>query len=196
MTARAAMTTVAAPAPMAVSVRGRGPRPLWVDPVSHRRELARFTAYVVAGPSDSDCAMWIGAIGDDGYGRFWIRRDGVPRVVRAHRYALAASLSGRELAGSALALHECDNPLCVRVTDPAGAPAGVLLHVVTGSQAQNMQRMGRRGRGGGRRAIPGRGEPLAARVRRSVALRAAVRDGWDGNAVAAALLGEDQPTLW
>jgi hypothetical protein len=106
----------------------------------------------------------------------------VGRVVRAHRYALAASLRGRELPGSALALHQCDNALGVRVTDPAGAPAGVLLHVVTGSQAQNMQRMGRR-------TIPGRGELLAVRVCRSVVLRAAVRDGWDGAAVAAALLG-------
>jgi hypothetical protein len=59
-------------------------------------------------------------------------------VVRAHRYALAATLDGRELPGSALALHDCDNPLCVRVIDPARAPAGALLHVVTGSQAQNM----------------------------------------------------------
>jgi hypothetical protein len=67
--------------------------------------------------------------------------------------------------------------VCVRVIDPATAPVGALLHVVSGSQAQNMQRMGRRGRGGGRPPIPGRGEPLAARVRRSVALREAVRDG-------------------
>jgi hypothetical protein len=89
----------------------------------------------------------------------------VGRVVRPHRYALAAALRGRELPGSALALHDCDNPLCVRVIDPVTAPAGALLHVVTGSQAQNMQRMGRLGRGGGRPAIPVRGEPLAARVR-------------------------------
>ena len=46
------------------------------------------------------------------------------------------------------------------------------------------------------RQIPGRGEPLAARVRRSVVLREAVRDGWDVDAVAAALLGDAQPTLW
>jgi hypothetical protein len=49
-------------------------------------------------------------------------------VVRAHRYALAATLDGRELPGSALALHDCDNPLCVRVIDPASAPS---LRVVT-----------------------------------------------------------------
>jgi hypothetical protein len=118
-------------------------------------------------------------------------------VVRAHRYALAMSLGGRELAPWVMGLHECDNPLCVKVVEPATARLGTALHVVSGTQAQNMQRMGWRGRGGGRRAIPSRGEQLAARVRRSRALRAAVRDGWDGAAVAAALLdGADAPTLW
>jgi hypothetical protein len=120
---------------------------------------------------------------------------GAGRVVRPHRYALAAALA---VGSCRVRRWRCtgDHPLCVRVIDPATAPAGALLHVVTGSQAQNMQRMGRRGRGGVRRAIPGRGEPLAARVRRSVALRAAVRDGWDGEAVAAALLGSQDPMLW
>jgi hypothetical protein len=56
--------------------------------------------------------------------------------------------------------------------------------------------MGRRGRGGGRPPIPVRGEQLAARVRRSLALREAVRDGWDADAVAEALLGSQDPTLW
>jgi len=41
----------------------------------------------------------------------------------------------------------------------------------------------------GRRAIPGRGAPV-------VALREAVRDGWDGETVAAALLGSQDPMLW
>jgi hypothetical protein len=132
--------------------------------------------------------IWAGAIGGDGYGSFWIRRDGAGRVVRAQRYALAVALGGRELLGWEMALHECDNPLCVRVIDPATAPAGTALHAVTGSQAQNMARMGRRGRGGGRAVIPVRGQGLAARVRRSRALREAVKDGWDEEAVAAALL--------
>ena len=79
------------------------------------------------------------------------RRDAAARVVRAHRYAPAVALGGRELPASEMGLHECDNPLCVRVLDPAGAGPGAALHVVTGTQAQNMQRMGRRGRGGGPR---------------------------------------------
>jgi hypothetical protein len=92
--------------------------------------------------------------------------------------------------------HPEENPLCVKVVDPASAPVCARLHVVAGSQSQNMARMGRLGRGGGRALVPARGQQLAARVRRSRALRAAVRHGWDGEAVAAALLGGEQPTLW
>jgi hypothetical protein len=110
---------------------------------------------------------------------------------------LAVALSGRELPAWEMGLHECDIPLCVKVLDPATTGIGMPLHVVTGTQAQNMRRMGRRGRGGGRSPIPVRGQQLAARVRRSRALHAAVRDGWDGEAVAAALLdADDRLTLW
>ena len=44
-------------------------RPLWVDPVAHAGEIARFERFVVAGPDPADCALFGGAIGDDGYGR-------------------------------------------------------------------------------------------------------------------------------
>ena len=180
-----------------VVTRQRHAQPLWVDPVTHAGEVARFRRFVVAGPAASDCAVFCAAIGDDGYGRFWLNRDGVGRVVRAHRYALAVALGGRELPASEMALHECDNPLCVKVVDPASSPAGTRLHVVAGSQAQNMARMGRLGRGGGRARVPARGENLAARVRRSRALRAAVRHGWDAEAVASALLdAQGRLTLW
>ena len=58
------------------------------------------------------------------------------------------------------------------------------MHVVSGDQAQNMHPMGRMGRGAGPPATPVRGERLAARARRSLALREAVRNGWDADAVA------------
>ncbi len=125
---------------------------------------------------------------------FWIRRDGVGQVVRAHRYALAVGLAGRELPGWEMALHECDNPLvCVRVS---GAGETGLLHVVAGSQRDNMLRMARVRRGGGRPAIRRRGAGMAAQGGGAVALREAVRHGWDADAVAAALLGSTEPTLW
>ena len=62
----------------------------------HAEELARFEALVVRGPGVDDCAIWKGAIGGDGYGRYWVRRGCGERImVRANRYALAAAQDGR-----------------------------------------------------------------------------------------------------
>jgi hypothetical protein len=109
--------------------------------------------------------------------------------VRPNRYALARSL-GVPLEPDELALHECDHPLCVKVC-AADAPR---QHVVAGDQIENMRRMARMRRGGGRSAISSDG--LHARRQQSVALRAVLRErGWDRDAVEAALLG-DMPTLW
>ena len=62
---------------------------LVVDPRVHAEEIARFTGYIVEGPADHDCDIWIGGIGADGYGRFHINRGGARFCVRPHRYALA-----------------------------------------------------------------------------------------------------------
>ena len=106
--------------------------------------------------------------------------------VRLHRYALA--LRCGLLAAGVLGLHECDKPVCVKV-----AADGDVEHVVAGSQGDNMERMARMRRGGGRYLVR-RGDSRGVRRERSVALREAVRHGWDGAAVEAVLLG-DQPTL-
>ena len=175
-----------------------GSQPLLVDARVHREELRRFESRVVRGPRPHDCAIWTGAVGGDGYGRVRIRRAGKTRVVRAHRYALAAAL-GRPLPGAVNALHECDNPLCVRVSEPIAADAVAgprIRHVVAGTQRDNMERMGRARRGGGRVAIRRGDSGRLRRRERSVALRDAVRLGWDGDAVASALLGSREPTLW
>ncbi|WP_395311298.1 hypothetical protein V4U86_11350 [Mycobacterium sp. AMU20-3851] len=79
---------------------------------------------------------------------------------------------------------------CVKVatdTDPQ-------QHVVSGSQGDNMERMARMRRGGGRQAMR-RCDSRGVLRERSVALREAVCRGWNAAAVQAALLG-DQPTLW
>jgi hypothetical protein len=44
--------------------------PLVVDPLVHAAEIERFLAKVVEGPGEY-CSIWRGAIGDDGYGRYW-----------------------------------------------------------------------------------------------------------------------------
>jgi hypothetical protein len=57
-----------------------------------RRGIGRFEALVVRGPGADDCAIWKGAIGGDGYGRYWVRRGCSEQImVRANRYALAAA---------------------------------------------------------------------------------------------------------
>lgn len=156
---------------------------LIVDRQVHAAEIARFHSHVVCGPTASDCNIWTGAIGADGYGRFYLTRDGVGFCVRPHRYALAV-VAGSVAAG-VLGLHQCDNPVCVKVA----AASDAQQHVVSGSQGDNMERMARMRRGGGRyavRRLDGRG----IRRERSATLREAVRHGGD-----AALLG-DQATLW
>lgn len=113
-------------------------------------------------------------------------------MVRANRYALAAALDGEVLETWVRALHGCDNPPCVRVSTPANSG---LLHVVGGTQRDNMLRMARARRGGGRVAVRRGDNGIKAWRARAVALRDAVRNGWDSEAVAAALLGSPEPVL-
>ena len=89
---------------------GRAPAvALWVDPKVHAAEVARFRAKIVAGPGERDCSIWIGSIGADGYGRYFITRAGVGFCVRPNRYALALATESA-LGADVFALHECDNP--------------------------------------------------------------------------------------
>jgi len=169
------------------------PLRLVVDPRMHREELRRFEDNVVRGPGSQDCAIWCSAIGADGYGRFWLRRGGIRVMVRANRFALAASLNGKALEPWVRALHGCDNPVCVRTSQPAELG---LLHIIGGSQRDNMVMMARAGRGGGRVVVRRGDHGLKARRARAVALREAVRHGWDAEAVEGALLGSTDPTLW
>ncbi|MBN7315022.1 hypothetical protein I3U70_26915 [Mycobacteroides abscessus subsp. abscessus] len=156
-----------------------------VDPVIHRREIARFRAKVVKGPKPRDCDIWTGAIADSGYGRFWVNRPGGPVVISAHRYALALAL-GVIRAGECARHVTCDNPVCVRARRDEVAP-----HIVIGTQLDNMLDMARKGRGG-RHVLMS----VQARAARARALRAAVAGGWDDAAVRAALLETGEPTLF
>lgn len=154
-------------------------------------ERSRFFRRVVYGPAPDSCHLWVGALGDDGYGRFWISRGGQQIVVRPHRYALALEL-GRVLEEGEVAMHRrCDNPLCVN----AGTGDPFLAHVVLATSSENMSDMGRKGRGGGRRWWFG--ADRAERARRSRAVREVVlKHGWSQQAIDEASYDGPQGTLW
>jgi hypothetical protein len=103
-TAHVAPVSVVEPTVSVVRSAGR----LVVDPRIHADEIARFTSHIVRGPTASDCDIWISAIGADGYGRYYLTRQGMGLCVRPHRYALA--MAAGALAAGVLGLHECDNP--------------------------------------------------------------------------------------
>ena len=133
---------------------------LWVDPKVHAAEVVRFRSKIVTGPRDEDCSIWTGSIGADGYGRYYITREDIGFCVHPNRYALVLE-SGHILGGDVFALHECDIPLYVKVN----RPECLRQHVVAGTQQENMRRMARARRGGGRPTIRGLGAKRAARAR-------------------------------
>lgn len=113
-------------------------------------------------------------------------------MLRSNRYALAVSLKGAPLEPWVFGLHGCDLPCCVRVSNPNERG---LMHLRPGTQRVNIGRVGRMGRGGGRRPIQSGRDGLLERRERSVALRAAVRGGWDAGGVREAISATTHPML-
>jgi hypothetical protein len=84
--------------------------PLLVDLDAHSAELARFESNVVRGPGADDCAIWVGAIGADGYGRNqpgppghfgdWIHIVAARRRLFLHRYDSDGALGELDAAGN------------------------------------------------------------------------------------------------
>lgn len=158
-------------------------------------DAQRFAGKVLRGPGERDCWVWVGAIGDDGYGRFWTRReDGSQQVIRAHRFAFAQLMDDPALLDNAEVCHTCDNPLCVRAETGSGS------HLYLGDRAQNMRDRADRGRGNTQHGAQlYRTQTRAERARRSRALRAHVlAHGYDAEAIATILgdLSAGQRTLW
>ncbi|MGW9159662.1 hypothetical protein [Microbacterium sp. NPDC055665] len=155
------------------------------------REYARFIAKVIKGPEENDCWFWVGAIADDGYGRFSIRRDGRERMVRPQRI-LFEHITGRELDPDTVLLHACDVPICVHVTTDAQS------HLFEGDHAMNMRDREQKGRAGHYR-VGMRGLSRQQLAARSRTLRDVVQTmGWNREAIAAVIAGAgaDQPTLF
>ncbi|MFI7744343.1 hypothetical protein [Kocuria rhizosphaericola] len=103
-------------------------------------DIERFYAHVLKGPHPDSCWLWMGAISDDGYGRFWFATAGGQKVVSAHRFALATVHGGLEAIEDQTTLHWCDVPLCVRASL---APS---THLLLGTRSENMKDRSRKGR--------------------------------------------------
>lgn len=162
---------------------------------SPKSDAERFWPYVVKGPDDADCWIWTGAVGDDGYGRFWTAGDGTrQRTMRPQRF-LYRELTGIDLPADTMLLHRCDVPLCVHVALDAESS-----HLRVGEARDNQRDTARAGRQRNRFTIERFGSlPRAERVARSRRLRDAVRDhGWSPDLIARALsaAGDDHPTLF
>jgi len=173
---------------------------LVVDPTTHAKEVARFLRRIVqrpdidpADPAAMTCAIWTGAIADDGYGRFSITRGGREYTVKPHRYAVALALGVPIAARQVIEHVVCDNPVCVHAhRDP------LVGHIWPSTQSDNLRRMQAKGRGHRWWLRRWSGLARAERTERSRQLAAAVRGGWDDNAVRAVLLRIDpaQTTLF
>ncbi|WP_178946366.1 hypothetical protein [Kocuria sp. TGY1127_2] len=149
-------------------------------------ERNRFWDKVIKGPGPSDCWIWTGAIGDDGYGRFWTTPEvGKQKMIRAHRYALGLVHGGLDAIADLEACHVCDNPICVR------AEAGSSTHVLLGTREANMTDRATRGRHNLQFAAEFfRYQPPSQRGPRSRALRDLIREqGYDRQAIKAMMLG-------
>lgn len=93
-----------------------------VDPAGTE---ARFWAKTVAGPTEDDCVIWVGAIADDGYARFWTGpTERAGPVLRAHRYAY--QLRFGHLPKGVMLKHSCDITVCVNAK-----------HLAVGTDRQN-----------------------------------------------------------
>ena len=97
---------------------------------------SRFWAKVVQGTAPGACWVWVGAIGADGYGRFWVKdpeSEAGEKMWRAHRYAATLTFGSDAVEAAEMVTHLCDNPLCVR------AEAGPESHPFLGDHSENMR---------------------------------------------------------
>jgi len=138
-------------------------------------ELARFRVKVVLDPRPGGCHHWVGAIGDDGYGRFQAGSGPAARTVRPHVRIFELTCGLRPVAVPLL--HSCDETGCVAVD-----------HLTVGTQALNVAQVHHRGRGHRRHTATVDVRGAAGRAR---AIRAALSDGWDEAAFTAAIAAGD-----
>ena len=156
-------------------------------------DVERFYSHVLKGPHADSCWLWLGAISDDGYGRFWINTAGGQRAVAAHRFALATVHGGLGAIDGLTALHWCDVPLCVHASLESST------HLLLGTRSDNMADRAMKGRMPSATAARWRRLSRAERYARSRQLREELKiHGWDEELVRELVHGidPDHPTLF
>ncbi|WP_231610439.1 HNH endonuclease signature motif containing protein [Rhodococcus sp. CX] len=144
--------------------------------------IAAFWAKVVKSPT---CWYWVGAISaPDGYGRLNFQRENRQRTVLAHRFAV--ELVHGPLEPNVVCEHKCNEPLCVRVGPD---------HLVKSTHSENVRYAIALGRLSGHALFDGQGR---SRYERSLAIREALRHGYDADALLHAKInpGDSQGTLF
>lgn len=101
--------------------------PEFVDSVQ-----SQVTSLVNGAPHPKGCLVWVGAAGRDGRGNVWIptrfKKPGI--TVTAPRVAWFIANPDSEPKDDLKAIHDCDNPACMRVG------AG---HIRMGTQSENIR---------------------------------------------------------
>jgi hypothetical protein len=99
----------------------------------HRSYITRPAAERFWSKVDKSGACWLWTTGrtGDGYGAFYVRRDGRDYLVRAHRFSY--ELAHGPIPEGAVVRHSCDTPLCVN-------PAHLLIGTVADNNADMHER--------------------------------------------------------
>lgn len=148
---------------------------------------ARFWGKVSKGPGTNGHWIWIGAVADDGYGRFTLNANKRTKAVRPHRYAYALAHQ-LELDEFGILMHSCDVPICCRATLTAGT------HIMEGSSRENNLDRLHKGRDTNGSGFRWRGLARANFAAASRALRDEIRDhGWSRPLIVNALLAGNDP---
>ncbi|MBP2214701.1 hypothetical protein JOJ87_005113 [Rhodococcus ruber] len=139
--------------------------------------IAAFWSKVVKSPT---CWYWVGAISaPDGYGRFNFQRENRQRTMLAHRFSV--ELAHGPLAPDVVCEHKCNERLCVRVGSG---------HLVESTHSENVRYAIALGRLSGHTLLDGQGR---SRYERSLAIREALRGGYDEDAL---LYAKIDPGEW
>ncbi|SEF12763.1 hypothetical protein SAMN04489740_4284 [Arthrobacter alpinus] len=129
----------------------------------------RFRSIVLKGPGPDAHWLFLGAVADDGYGRYFLRQNGCDTSARPHRYAYELAIGVRLGEGEVLR-HMCNIPICVR-PDPG--------HLIAGMQRENVLDRVWDGRHANGATWRWRGVGREIFAARSCALRdAALEHGW------------------